>query len=86
MDIAGFYPTISEEILDNTILFAQKYIDIPEKHLRIIKHSRKSLLYDDNEPSKKKIQKAASTSPWAVLMVPKSASLSASIYHLYWFV
>ena len=26
-----FYPSISEEILDNAILFAQQYIDIPEK-------------------------------------------------------
>ena len=33
---------------------------------------------------RKKIQKAASTSPWAVLIVPKFASLSASIYYLYY--
>ena len=36
LDIAEFYPSISEEILDNAILFAQQYIDIPEKALRII--------------------------------------------------
>ena len=29
-------------------------------------------------------QKSASTSPWAVLMLPKLASLSASIYSLYY--
>ena len=44
LDIAEFYPSISEEILDNAILFAQQYIHIPEKDLRIIKHCRKSLL------------------------------------------
>ena len=54
MDIAEFYPSISEEILDNAILFAQQYIDIPEKDLRVLKHCRKSLLYNDNEPWKKK--------------------------------
>lgn len=32
---------------------------------------------------RKGIQKSASTSPWAVLMLPKLASLSASIYYLY---
>ena len=64
LDIAEFYSSISEEILDNAILFPQQYIDIPEKALCIIKHSRKSLLYNDNESWKKKIQKAASTSPW----------------------
>ena len=84
MDIAEFYPSVSEEILDNAILFAYQYINIPEKDLRIIKHCRKSLLYNDNEPRKKNIQKAASTSPWVVLMMPKSASLSASIHYLYY--
>ena len=79
-----FYPSISEEILDNAILFAQQYIGIPEKHLRIIKHCRKSLLHNVNEPWKKTIQKAASKSAWTVLMVPKSASLSASVYYLYY--
>ena len=54
LDIAEFYPSISEEILDNAILFAQQYINIPEKDLRIIKHCRKSLLYNNNEPWKKK--------------------------------
>ena len=89
LDLAEFDPSILEETLDNAILFAQEYIDIPEKDLRLIKHCRKSLLcndnkvYNDNKPSKKKIQKIAWTSPWAVLMVLKSASLLASIYCLY---
>ena len=37
LDITEFYPPISEEILDNAILFAQQYINIPEKDLRIKK-------------------------------------------------
>ena len=54
MDIAELYPSISEEILDNAILFTQQYINIPEKDLRIIKLCRKSLLYNNNEFWKKK--------------------------------
>ena len=54
MDIAEFYPSISEEILDNAILFAQQYIHIPEKDLRTIKHCKKSLLYNNDEPWEKK--------------------------------
>ena len=52
LDITEFYPSISKEILDNVILFAQKYINIPEKDLHIIKYCRKSLLYNNNEPWK----------------------------------
>ena len=54
LDITEFYSSISEEILDNVILFAQQYINIPQKDSRIIKHCRKSLLYNNNEPWKKK--------------------------------
>ena len=53
LDIAEFYPSILEEILDNEILFAQQQINIPEKDLRTIKHCRKSLLHNNNEPGKK---------------------------------
>ena len=71
----NFTPISIRKKIDNAILFAQ-YIDIPEKELCIIKHSKKSLLYNDNEPWEEKIQRAASTSPWAVLMVPKFVGLS----------
>ena len=51
--LQNFYPSIFKEILDNAALFTQKYIDIPEKDLRSIKHCRKTLLYNDNGPLKK---------------------------------
>ena len=54
LDITEFYPSITEEILDNAILFPQQYINIPEKDLHIIKHCRKSLLYNNNILWKKK--------------------------------
>ena len=52
LDVAEFYPSISEEILHNAILFAQEH-NILEKDLHITKHCRKSLLYNNNEPWKK---------------------------------
>ena len=57
LDITEFYPSILEKILDNAILFAQQYIDIPEKDFLIIKLCRKSLLYSDNELWKKKTER-----------------------------
>ena len=48
MDIKEFYPSISEEILNKAIIYAQRYITIKQEDLDIIKHSRQSLLYDDN--------------------------------------
>ena len=54
LDIVEFYPSISENILDNAINFAKQYTDISDENLRIIKHCRKSLLYNNYEPWKKK--------------------------------
>ena len=54
LNIVEFYPSISENILDNAINFAKQYKDISDENLRIIKHCRKSLLYDNFEPWKKK--------------------------------
>lgn len=54
MDIKEFYPSIKEETLNNTILFARNHISIKNEDLRIIMHSRKSLLYDNNIPWIKK--------------------------------
>ena len=53
-DIKEFYPTITEEILDNVISFAQKYVPIDNSTIRTIKHCRKSLLFYKNEAWKKK--------------------------------
>ena len=54
IDFVEFYPSISENILDNAINFAKQYTDISDENLRIIKHYRKSLLYNNYEPWKKK--------------------------------
>jgi hypothetical protein len=49
-DIVEFYPSISEELLDKAILWAKTYVDITDEHVSIIKHVRKSLLFNTNYP------------------------------------
>ena len=45
-DIAEFYPSISECLLDKAIAYAKRFTEISDETIRIIKLSRKSLLFD----------------------------------------
>ena len=45
-DIVDFYPSISEKLLDKSINFAKSVTNIDEETINVIKHSRKSLLFD----------------------------------------
>ena len=47
-DIENFYPSITEKLLTDFIIFAKQYIDITDRDIDIIMHSRKSLLFDSN--------------------------------------
>ena len=53
-DIREFYPSISESTFRKSILFAKEYHHIADEDVRIIDHCRKSLLFHENEPWKKK--------------------------------
>ena len=53
-DIAKFYPSISETILQTAIRFAEDHVEITDEEKRIISHCRKSFLFYKNEPWKKK--------------------------------
>ena len=53
-DIREFYPFITEDLLKTSLSFASKYQNTPEEDIRIINHCRKSLLFSDNQPWKKK--------------------------------
>ena len=53
-DIAEFYPSISETILQTIIRFAEGHVEITDEEKRIIFHCQKSLLFYKNEPWKKK--------------------------------
>ena len=48
-DITEFYPSISEKLLLNAIAFAKSYVDISEDSINIIIHSRKSILFHENQ-------------------------------------
>ena len=52
--IREFYPSITETILDNALLFAKQHHDISNDNTRLIKHCRKSLPFSNNEARKKK--------------------------------
>ena len=53
-DIKDFYPSISKQLLDDAISFAQQHIKINNEDLSIIQHARKSLLYNKEIPWQKK--------------------------------
>ena len=54
LDIAEFYPSITESILDTAISFAKQHTDLSNENLRIIKQCRKSFLYNNQEPWEKR--------------------------------
>ena len=53
-DIIDFYPSISELLLLKALDFAKQFDTISSQEKEIIMHSRKSLLFDKNEPWAKK--------------------------------
>ena len=53
-DIKDFHPSIKETLLIKAINFAAKCVNITKEDTVIIKHARKSLLYDNSEPWMKK--------------------------------
>ena len=53
-DIVDFYPSISESLLWKALQFAKNFTVIDEESLRIIMHSRKSLLFCDGNTWVKK--------------------------------
>ena len=54
LGITEFYPTITEQILDDSINFAKQHTGVTDENLRIIKYYRKSLLFNNNESWKKR--------------------------------
>ena len=53
-DNKEIYPSITENILHQTLKFAKQHTNIDKNDLRIINHCRKSLLFSDNKTGKKK--------------------------------
>ena len=53
-DICDFYPSITEELLLKAIDFAKQFVEISDKDVQIIMHSRKCLLFSSQEQWVKK--------------------------------
>ena len=49
-DIENFYPSITMELLYKSIQFAKEATSIPDEDLDIIMQSRKTILFDNQEP------------------------------------
>jgi hypothetical protein len=45
-DICDFYPSISEELLDKAVAYAKLHTEVTDEEVRVIKHTRKSLLFE----------------------------------------
>ena len=53
-DIVDFYPSISENLLDQALSWASNLAIITKDEISIIKHARKSVLFNDGKPWTKK--------------------------------
>ena len=49
-DIVHFYPSISENLLDQALSWASSLADTSHEDISIIKHARKSLLFNNGKP------------------------------------
>ena len=48
-DIKDFYPSIKEKLWIKALKFAESYTDISDEDKKIINHSRKSLLFNNQQ-------------------------------------
>lgn len=52
-DIVNFYPSITEELLEKAIIFAQQYVTITPEEIEIIKTAKSTLLFNNDKPWQK---------------------------------
>ncbi len=57
-DMVDFYPLISENVLDQALSWASNLAIITKDEISIIKHVRKSLLFNDGKPWTEKDSKS----------------------------
>ena len=81
MNINEFYPSINQATLDNALLFAQGHIQITDDDLRLIKHCRKSLHFNNEKHGKQSYLIAHSMSLWRAIMAPRFVNLSEHKLH-----
>ena len=49
-DVVEFYPSITENLLEEALKFASEFTSIPDSDKEIINHAKKTLLFHDNSP------------------------------------
>ena len=53
-DVKDFYPSITEDLLDKAMEWADKVVGLSDNDKEIIRQTKKSLLYSDKQPWTKK--------------------------------
>ena len=48
------YPSISEELLSKSLVWAQSLVEVSDEQLEVIKGTKKALLYSEGQPWTKK--------------------------------
>ena len=72
-DIVDYYPSISEELLNKAIAWARTIVNITDEHVTIIKHARKSALFNSTKPwIKRDSSSTFDVTIWEALTVRKS--------------
>ena len=56
-DIVEFYPNISKQLLNDTLDFGKKYVNITDKEIKIVHNAAKSMLINQDEICIKSIKK-----------------------------
>ena len=74
-NIESFYPSISEKSFNEAIQYVKNIVEIPNHDMIIINHSRRSLLFHENEPWKKGRRKAEGSKDFDVTMGSKNGAV-----------
>ena len=53
-DIESFYPSITENLFNKAFDYASNHVDIPENYKTVVMHARRTLLFSDETPWKKR--------------------------------
>ena len=80
-DIKDFYPSIKESLLKQSLDFAEKYIKVSTEDKTIIKHARKSLLFNKQQTRIKK-EVDYLIKRWVHMMVLKFVNLLEFLYFI----
>ena len=79
-DVENFYPSIWIDLFTDAINYGKIITNIENDQLSIIMQSRKTLLFNNNEPWVKKTGEKILTIEWVVIMERRFASWWGDIF------